>query len=300
MAMYVVRPFDPWRSPLCTCPTKYVLHPYTGCGHRCLYCYASSYIRNFFNPRPKKDLRSKLARDLQLISPGSIVEVSTSSDPYTPPEESLLITREAILEILKHGYKLLITTKSTLVLRDLDLLVKYKDRVAVAITITTLDNRIASALEPGAPGVTERLKVVKLLSKSGIPTLVRVDPIVPYINDDFTGIVKLVDHVAEAGAIQITSSTYKARSDSLKRLLKAFPEISSMLLEAYKTGNKVGGYMYLRSEDRLEYMKSVRDAAARAGLAFNTCREGFPELATKGFSCDGSSLIGRYRSVVKT
>ncbi|MEM2006644.1 MAG: radical SAM protein [Sulfolobales archaeon] len=297
--MYVVRPFDPWRSPLCTCPAKYVLHPYTGCGHRCLYCYASSYIRDFFNPRPKKGLGSKLVRDLEILSSGSVIEVSTSSDPYTPPEENLLLTREAILEILKRGYRLLITTKSTLILRDLDLLAKYRDRVAVAITITTLDSKIAAVLEPGAPEVSERLKVVKLLSKSEIPTLVRADPIVPYINDDFSEIAKLVDHVASAGAIQVTSSTYKARPDSLRRLLKAFPEISSLLLESYRTGEKVAGYRYLKREVRREYMKSVRDAAVRAGLAFNTCREGFHELASKGFSCDGSSLIGRYRSAVK-
>lgn len=297
--MYVVKLFDPWRSPLCTCPTKYVIHPYTGCGHRCLYCYASSYIRDFFRPRPKKSVKSKLTRDLARLPAGSIVEMSTSSDPYTPPEESLLITREAVREVLEHGHKLLITTKSTLVLRDLDLLVRCGERAAVAITITTLDNRVAALLEPGAPPPAERLKVVKLLGKSGIPTLVRLDPLVPYVNDDYTAVAKLVEQVSLAGAIQITSSTYKARPDSLARLVKAFPEVSPDLVSAYRLGERIGGYVYLKREKRLEYMKIVKEAAVSAGLAFNTCREGFKELATRGFSCDGSSLIGRSSSTIK-
>lgn len=296
----MIRPFDPWRSPLCTCPSKYVLHPYTGCGHRCLYCYASSYIRDFFNPRPKRGLVDRLSRDLELLPAGSIVEMSTSSDPYTPPEDSLLMSRGAISEILRRGHRLLITTKSSLVFRDLDLLARYKDRVAVAITITTLDHRVAAVLEPGAPSPEERLRAIRLLSRSGIPTLVRLDPIVPYINDDPSAVSRLVEQASNAGAIQVTSSTYKARADSLSRLLKEFPELSQLIREAYRSGERVGGYTYLNKRLRIEYMKIVRDAAARAGLSFGTCREGFPELATRGFSCDGSSLIGRHRSAVKT
>lgn len=291
--MYVIRPFDPWRSPMCTCPKKYVLHPYTGCGHGCLYCYASSYIRNFFDPRPKKALKDYLVKDLEKLPLGAIIEMSTSSDPYTPPEADLKIAREAIREILKRGFKLLITTKSSLVLRDLDLLARFRDRVVVAITITTLDNRVASLLEPGAPPPEVRLRVVNALSKSGIPTLVRLDPIVPYVNDDYTSIAKLVEGASLAGAFQITSSTYKARADSLKRLVEAFPQVYTEIVEAYRAGEKICGYTYLRRDKRLEYMKIVRELALRAGVAFNTCRERFPELASRGFNCDGSSLIGR-------
>ncbi|MCX8208774.1 MAG: radical SAM protein [Sulfolobales archaeon] len=291
--MYAVKPFDPWRSPMCTCPRKYVLHPYTGCGHGCLYCYASSYIRNFFNPRPKKSLGRALVKDLGKLPLGTVIEMSTSSDPYTPPEMDLRISREAIREILERGFRLLITTKSTLVLRDLDILARYRDKVAVAITITTLDSGVASVLEPGAPHPEERLRAVRKLSEAGVPTLVRLDPIVPYVNDEYSLVAKLVDRAVSAGALQITSSTYKARADSLKRLLNAFPHVSSKIVEAYRAGERIGGYLYLDRDRRLEYMKMVRELTLRAGAAFNTCREGFAELASRGFSCDGSSLIGR-------
>lgn len=297
--MYLVRPFDPWRSPLCTCPAKYVLHPYTGCGHGCLYCYASSYVRDFFNPRPKEGFVRKLLRDLERLPIGSLVELSTSSDPYTPPEERLSVTRWALSELLERGFRVLVTTKSALVLRDIDVLLRYRDRVAVAITITTLDAGTAAVLEPGAPTPAERLKAVRKLSSSGVPTLVRVDPIVPYVNDDPSAVEELVEQVSRAGAVQVTSSTYKARPDSLSRLLKALPEVAPKIVEAYRSGERVGGYTYLDRRTRYEYMKTVRGAALRAGLAFHTCREGFPELATRGFSCDGSSLVGRGGSVAK-
>ncbi len=288
--MGVVAPFDPWRSPLCTCPAKYVVHPYTGCGHRCLYCYATSYIRNHSRPRPKENLLHRLTRDLRKVPQGAVIEMSTSSDPYTPPEDSLGLTRSAIREILSRGYTLLITTKSTLVVRDLDILTRYLGRVAVAITITTLDRRVASVLEPGAPPPGERLKAVRALSRAGVPVAVRVDPVVPHINDDPSGVERLVKAIAEAGALQVTSSTYKARYDSLARIARGFPEVWDRVAELYRSGERVGGYAYLRRDLRLNYMKTVKEVAEYFGLAFQTCREGFPELGTWGYSCDGSSL----------
>ncbi len=288
--MGVVTPFDPWRSPLCTCPAKYVVHPYTGCGHRCLYCYATSYIRDHGRPRPKEDLLYRLIRDLRKVPQGAVIEMSTSSDPYTPPEDSLGLTRSVIREILSRGYTLLITTKSTLVVRDLDILTRYLGRVAVAITVTTLDRRVASVLEPGAPPPDERLRAVRALSRAGVPVAVRVDPVVPYINDDLSSVERLVRAVAEAGALQVTSSTYKARYDSLARIARSFPEVGERVVELYRSGERVGGYKYLRRDLRLNYMKTVKEVAEHFGLAFQTCREGFPELGTPGYSCDGSSL----------
>jgi DNA repair photolyase len=294
--MLVVKPFDPWRSPLCTCPPKYVVHPYTGCGHGCLYCYASSYIRDFYSPRPKKFSEVVFVKSLGRVPAGSVVELSTSSDPYTPPEGELRLTRGVVARVLTSGHRLLITTKSSLVLRDIDILAKYRNRVAVAVTITTLSHEIASLIEPSAPPPVERLKAVKMLSQAGIPTLVRLDPIIPLVNDNASDISKLVAEASKAGAVQITSSTYKARPDTLSRLSRAFPHIAAELRDVYRDGERVGGYLYMDRKKRLEYMKIVRETALATGLAFHTCREGFPELGSKGFSCDGSLLIGRFTS----
>ncbi len=290
MRLDVVKPFDPWRSPLCTCPPKMVTSPYTGCGHRCLYCYATSYIPRHYDPRPKNEYIARLRRDLLKIPPGTLIEMATSSDPYTPPEKELGLTRRAIEIILSKGMRLLITTKSSLVVRDVDILAKYRGRVAVAITITTIRRDIAAKIEPFAPPPEERIKAVEILSSYGIPVTVRIDPLIPEVNTDPKDLEKLIDRVAEAGAVQITSSTYKAKPDNLARMKRAFPELAKLFDELYRYGGeRIHGYMYLDRRIRLELLKTVKELAEERGLVFETCREGFPYLGTPGFSCDGSS-----------
>ena len=83
----ILRPFDPWKGQLCTCPPKLSLNPYTGCPHGCLYCYASSYIPRFAECRPKVDLLKRLARESSKIRPKTLVALSNSSDPYPPLEK---------------------------------------------------------------------------------------------------------------------------------------------------------------------------------------------------------------------
>jgi len=293
----VIREFDPWNSPLCTCPHKFTLNPYTGCAHGCLYCYARSYIKDFDHPRPKKNLISRLIKDLRKLPEGLLISMSESSDPYTPPEKVLGISREAIKQILNHGMRLLIVTKSDLVMRDADLL---RDAPAsVSITITTLSDSLAKEIEPGAPPPTRRLQAIKELSREGIPVTVRVDPIIPGVNDSRKEIIELIDAVAEAGAKQITTSTYKARWDSLKRLSNVFPELRKKLYRIYvDEGIRMGGYFYLQRGLRLNYIMTVREEAMKEGLAFATCREGFQNLHTPGIYCDGSTYTYLRRTIL--
>ena len=284
----VIREFDPWGSPLCTCPHKFTLNPYTGCGHHCLYCYARSYIRDFDKPRPKNRLLINLLHDLDRLPKNALISMSESSDPYTPPEHRLRLTRKALSLIISKRFRVLIITKSDLVTRDADVL--SKGRVAVAITITTVDDSLARKLEPGAPSPTNRIEAIRRLSKSGIPVIVRLDPVIPFINDDPLDVEELISEVAKAGVIQISSSTYKARLDSLKRLCSAFPSLKDKLIDLYLIrGVKISGYYYLPYEVRLKYMLMVKEISEKYGLAFTTCREGFKFLNTPGIYCDGST-----------
>ncbi|MEL9939601.1 MAG: radical SAM protein [Ignisphaera sp.] len=299
----VLKPFDPWISPLCTCPLKYVLHPYTGCSHACLYCYAANYIPRHFSPRPKKDLLTLLEKDLSRMPKDALVELSSSSDPYTWPERELGLTRRALQKLLEAGMRILITTKSSLIVRDIDILQRYRDRVAVAMTITTLDDRIARIIEPGAPAPSERLEAIRILAANGISVAVRLDPIIPFVNDSYENIKHVVDAVASAGAVQITSSTYKAKPIDFKKVLnavrmlhgdRAADEFRHMYFEASST--VVQGYRYLDERLRFSYMKIVREVSYDSGLVFATCREGFNTLHTPGFACDGSTFA--YRDVI--
>ncbi len=288
MRLEVVRRFDPWRSPLCTCPPKYSLQPYTGCSHYCLYCYATAYIGRR-RSTPKKRLMERLRRDLRKLPPDSLVELSTSSDPYPPLEARLGLTRRCLRAIAAAGHRILVTTKGSLVARDSDIL--SRARAAVMITITTMDEGLASKLEPGAPPPAERIRALKTLHDAGVPVGVRLDPLLPGLNDDADSVRDVLEAAKSAGAETVTCSTYKARPDNLRRVLEAFPELEERYRRMYvREGVWMHGYWYLQAEARRRILEAVREVAVRLGLGFATCREGFNTMNTAG-SCDGSHLI---------
>ncbi len=283
-----IRLFDPWKSPLCTCPLKYSFSPYTGCGHQCLYCYATAYIRNHYNPRPKNRLLEILRREVRELDRRLVISISNSSDPYTPPEEELQLTRDALKLLSKEGFKLLLITKSTLVRRDLDILSRTPS--AVMVTITTLNDNIAKILEPGAPPPSDRLDALHEICNK-VPCGVRIDPLIPGINWDVNMIGRLIERLAEIGVKHVSTSTYKARYDSLSRLTRAFPDKASMLKELYvNKGERIRGSYYLPRRLRYEMLTTIRNLALKKGIGFSVCREGFSNLNTAP-SCDGSYLI---------
>ena len=285
----VVRVFDPWGSPLCTCPPKYSLQPYTGCSHFCLYCYATAYI-GLRKSTPKKNFMKRLLHDIRhVIDPRYHIDMSTSSDPYPPEEAEYRLTRKALEAMVPHGLKILIITKGSLVARDVDII--SRGNVAVTMTITTLDKSIASRLEPGAPSPGERIHALRLLKERGVPVGVRVDPIIPGINDDQYMVRELLEAVRDAGAVFIVTSTYKARPDNLKRMIRGFPELENMLRNIYlEEGRWMYGYWYAPFKLRKKLMEMVKNEADRLGLQFATCREGMVHLHTAK-TCDGSHLI---------
>lgn len=286
----LLRLFDPWRSPLCTCPVKYSLHPYTGCSHKCLYCYATAYI-GLRESTPKKNFIENIRKELDKANRNMIVEMSTSSDPYPPIEDKLRLTRQTLKELFRRRFRVLITTKSSLVTRDVDLL--SANRSAVMITITTLDERLSKVIEPGAPPPSERLLALKELAKKGVPVGARVDPVIPFVNDDPAELSLLVEKLQEVGVKHVVTSTYKAKPDSYRRIVSALPELEDKLRNIYFKGKTyVSGYYYLSFDVRMNLLRPVVNSARKLGLSYATCREG---LVTKEFfsarSCDGSHLL---------
>ncbi len=285
----VVRYFDPWSSPLCTCPPKYSLQPYTGCSHFCLYCYATAYI-GVRKSKPKERLLERLEYDLRrFVDPRLVINMSTSSDPYPPEERSYRLTRRVLERLVPRGYRVLITTKSSLVARDADIL--SRGNAAVTITITTMDAGLAKRLEPGAPPPRDRVEAIKRLVEAGVPVGIRLDPLLPRLNDDEDSIRAVLEAAWEAGARFVVTSTYKARPDNLKRVTAAFPELRRLYEQLYRREGKwMHGYWYLPARMRLEMLERVRRIALSIGYEFATCREGFTHLHTAP-SCDGSHLI---------
>lgn len=278
--MYI-RPFDPWKSKLCTCPFKYTLNVYTGCDHACIYCYITSYIPNAFKVRVKENLIPNLERELRKLDRRFIIALSYSSDPYPTIDKELKITRRVLELFKRHDVRCILLTKSSLFERDLDILKKL--RCAVGITVTTVNPEKARLLEPNAPSPSERIKALKRAKKEGIPVYARIDPIIPHMTwEDFEETLDALSFVSH-----ITVSTLKLRPDSWRRMEAKFPGLMKKLSPLYRRGERIGGYYYLPREFRVRILEEARRKIEKRGITFGSCREGYYSYP----SCDASHLV---------
>jgi DNA repair photolyase len=216
---------------------------------------------------------------------GETISISNSSDPYPRAEATAGLTRRCLEILVESNCKIQIITKSNLVTRDDDLLSRVPS--TVALTITTDDDNLAKILEPFAPSPSQRLRAAQDLIKAGIPVSVRIDPIIPHVNDQPT---KLIATLADIGVKHITCSTYKAKADNWKRLTEAMPQIVEKLKPMYFVqGEKIGGSALLYRDLRYKILKGARDLIEENGMKFGVCREGLTQLNTA--TCDGSWLM---------
>jgi DNA repair photolyase len=175
----------------------YCINPYVGCMHACIYCYADYYTKKFSKHQEEwgkfVDIKINAAQILLkeiLKKKKGIVYISSLTDAYQPLEAKYGITRK-ILEILaKHGWPVIIQTKSSLVLRDLDILKKFSN-IEVGFTIISLDENKSRKLEKFASLPRERIKALRVLKESGIKTFVFIGPIMPFTSVE--EIRKIVD-----------------------------------------------------------------------------------------------------------
>ncbi len=277
--MKILNKFDPWKHELCTCPEKYSFNPYTGCAHACDYCYAT-YIPRFWQVRKKANIFKRLEKDLENIPKRTLISMSNSSDPYPPIEKKLMITRKCLEIMQDYDVKLLVITKSDIVTRDIDILSKMK--CAVAISITGFSS---AKFEKGAPSPEKRIGTLKHLKENGIPVILRLDPLIPWIDEKewFEILEKcyFVDHVV--------TSTLKLRSDSVSRILMKMPEVGNFIQRFYlKNGENIRNSWYLPKSMRREILLKIQDKCKELGIPCAFCREGFK---FKAKSCDGSHLI---------
>ena len=157
----------------------------------------------------------------------------------------------------------------------------------MALTITTDDDSIGKLLEPQAPLPSQRLRAAQDLLKVGIPVSVRIDPIIPFVNDHPQ---KLIVTLSSIGIKHLTCSTYKAKPDNWMRLSRALPKVTEQLKPLYfQQGERIGGSTLLPKELRYKLLKNIRDLAEANGMKFGVCREGLVQLNTA--ACDGSWLM---------
>jgi DNA repair photolyase len=167
----------------------YTVNPYIGCEHGCTYCYAR-FIKRFTNHQEpwgefvdvKINASTLLQREINSKKPGK-VWISGLCDPYQPLEEKYGLTRKCLEILLRKGWPVIVQTKSTLVLRDLDLFLRNSINVEVTLTITTADEKIKQIFEPRAPSIKERIETLEKLHSAGVKTCVMIAPLLPKAED---------------------------------------------------------------------------------------------------------------------
>ena len=257
-------------------PFHWTINPYRGCEFGCKYCYAR-YTHEFmglndstwFEDRiyAKTPLAPILRRELYQTNPAEAIAIGTATDPYQPAERRFRRTR-SILEVFAagRGRRLSITTKSDLVTRDVDLLLKIAEgnAINVNITITTLDRELARMLEPRAPRPDLRLKTVRTLSEAGIRVGVFPNPILPLITDSERRLDQLARAARSNGAAYFGGGLLflmpAARRVFFPFLAERFPDLLQKY-EARYTRNA-----YLRGEYAESIRQRVQTIRARYGL----------------------------------
>ena len=186
------------------------INPYRGCEHGCIYCYARpahAYVgfspgldfesQLFFKPEAARLLEKELSR--KGYQP-KVIHIGGNTDPYQPIERTLRITRQVIEVLDRFSHPFTIITKNAMIVRDLDLYAGLAERnlVRTAVSVTTLDRKLARAMEPRAATPERRLDAVRQLSAAGVPCAVSVAPVIPGLNDH--EIEAILERAAEAGA----------------------------------------------------------------------------------------------------
>ena len=258
-------------------PFQWSINPYRGCEFGCSYCYARDThgffeladplefeSRIFVKRRAAESLRRKLRKsDLR----GQTIAIGTATDPYQPAEKQYEITR-SLLEVFAEveGLSLSITTKSPLVVRDLELLTELDRRhaVEVHVTITTADAALARRIEVHAPDPAARLRTVERLAEAGLAVRINCMPVMPGINDEEDVLAPLLDAARAAGAYDVGAQALflkpTARVHFLAWLGREFPELVGLYRRLYARSD------YLDDAARERLLATYRRLKLAAGF----------------------------------
>jgi len=270
----------------------------SGCAHGCLYCYTRGYsnypgenrINLYANTLEK--IRKELDRKR---SKPRAVYFSPSSDIFQPVPEVLDMTYEILALLFDRGIGVAFLTKGGIPKEHLQLLKAHAPQVRAQIGLTTLDEKLLAIIEPGAGNPSVRLDQVKKLISYGIPTQVRLDPIMPGLTDDENCLVDLLSKLAQTGVQRIAASTLFLRSaviHTLKQYLKDRKMLESLLkhfehrswLHIHANKSRV---LALPQDARRQIYTRLERIASQYGILVRLCACKNPDIAVGSCSIAG-------------
>lgn len=245
---------------------------YRGCSHGCIYCDSRSkcyHIEHDFEDIEVKDnALILLEQALRKKQKKCMIGTGAMTDPYIPLELELKRVRGALELICKYGFGVCLQTKSDRILRDIDLLSKINadTKAVVQMTLTTFDEELCRKLEPNVSTTRERFEALKKFRDAGIPTVVWLSPILPYINDTAENISGILDMCHEAGVYGIIcfgmGLTLREgnREYFYSKLDEHFPGLKERYIEEF-------GYQYeIPSPKNSELMRLFHDKCEKSGI----------------------------------
>ena len=248
---------------------------YRGCSHGCIYCDSRSTCyqmdHDFEDIAVKENASELLEQALKTKRKKCMIGTGSMSDSYIPLELQLENTRKCLSLIERYGFGLSIQTKSNRIIRDLDLLKKINDKTkcVVQITLTTYDEDLCRILEPNVSTTKERFEILKIMRDHNIPTVVWLDPILPFINDNLENIKGILDYCIEAKVYGIIcfgmGMTLRegSRDYFYEKLDSHFPGLKERYHNKY-------GYSYeLLSDNHNHLMKYFYTQCSKHGIICN-------------------------------
>ena len=183
----------------------YGMNVYRGCSHGCIYCDSRSscyqFTHLFEDVEVKQNAPELLEKELKSKRRKCMIGTGSMSDPYMHCEEKLFLTRKCLEIILKYGFGAAVLTKSDRILRDIDLLdeVNRSAKCVVQMTLTTYDDNLCRIVEPNVCNTKRRIQVLEEMRERGIPTVVWLTPILPFLNDTEENIAAILEECVRVG-----------------------------------------------------------------------------------------------------
>jgi len=183
----------------------YGMNLYRGCSHGCIYCDSRSRCYHFTHPfediEVKQNAPELLESALRSKRKKGMIGTGAMSDPYMHCEKDLQLTKKCLEIILQYGFGASVQTKSDLILRDIDLLeeINRSAKCVVQMTLTTWDDDLCGILEPNVCNTKRRVEVLEEMQKRGIPSVVWITPILPFINDTEENLMSILDACVRVG-----------------------------------------------------------------------------------------------------
>lgn len=218
--------------------SDYVINPYVGCSHGCKYCYAS-FMKRFTGHKEEWGTFIDIKRCSKKLNKKKLehkrIFLSSVTDCYNPYEKEYQLTRNILEQLVDIDCYLSISTKSSLILRDIDLL-KKMEHLEVAISINTLEENFRADMD-SASSIEERLETLKTLHENGISTILFMSPIFPYITD-FKKIIEVSKEYVDKYWFENLNLRGSYKLTILNYIKKNYPEYLSDYQEIYQRGNK--------------------------------------------------------------